>query len=260
MKVNEQTKIEDAAQLITSARHLVVFSGAGLSTPSGIPDFRSQKTGLWQKNNPMEVASATAFKYQPERFYNWLRPLLQAASKAEPNPAHSALAQLEEMGIIRAIITQNIDGLHQKAGSSNVIELHGTMNKMGCPKCHYSLNDNSQSIQEILNGGMPHCEKCGTILKPGITLFEESLPMNAWQQAELEIQIADVMLIVGSSLEVVPASSLPYEANRNGCKLIIVNLSPTFMDEKAEITLSMDVAVGIPLLLKKVIDLRALDR
>jgi len=241
-----QEKIILAAEIINHSRHLVIFTGAGISTPSGIPDFRSQKNGLWQKDNPMEVASATAFRYHPEKFYNWLRPLLQAAHNARPNPAHLALAEMEKKGIVRSVITQNIDGLHQKAGSKNVIELHGSMIEYACPKCRALKENPSEVIDEILTGAIPHCKRCGSIVKPGITLFEEMLPEQAWEQAELEVAQADVMLVAGSSLEVTPASSLPYTACRRGCKVIIVNLSPTYLDQLAALTLQVDVTVGVP--------------
>lgn len=251
-----QEKTDLAAEIINQSRHLVIFTGAGISTPSGIPDFRSQKTGLWQKDNPMEVASATAFRYHPEKFFNWLRPLLQSSYNAQPNAAHLALTEFEKMGIARAIITQNIDGLHQKAGSRNVIELHGSMLEYVCPKCHDRKGNTSEIIDEILAGTIPHCKRCDSIVKPGITLFEELLPEQAWKQAEFEVEQADVMLVAGSSLEVTPASSLPFTACRRGCKLIIVNLTPTYLDQLAALTFSVDVAEGVPGILETVKSIR----
>lgn len=252
MQVSLEKNFSQAANLISTSRHLVIFTGAGISTPSGIPDFRSQETGMWQKVDPMEVASATAFFHHPEKFYGWLRPLLQASQNALPNPAHTALAELEKMKIAKALITQNIDGLHQKAGSLNVIELHGSMRTFFCPACRKRDADAMQTIEEILNGGIPKCRHCGAILKPDVTLYEELLPEQAWADAESEIHQSDVMLIAGSSLEVVPASSLPLAAHRHGCRLIIVNLSSTFLDADAEVTLPVDVAEGIPKILELV--------
>jgi NAD-dependent deacetylase len=249
-------KYLQAANLISNSRHLMIFTGAGISTPSGIPDFRSQNTGMWQKNDPMEVASATAFYHHPDKFYNWLRPLLQASQNALPNPAHIALAELEKMQIARAVITQNIDGLHQKAGSENVIELHGSMRTFYCPGCRKRDNDASQTIDIILSDAIPRCKQCASILKPDVTLYEELLPERAWSDAEYEVQHADVMLIAGSSLEVVPASSLPLAAYQNGCRLIIVNLSSTHLDDYADVALSVNVAEGIPKILEIVKSLR----
>ncbi|MDZ4159682.1 MAG: Sir2 family NAD-dependent protein deacetylase, partial [Anaerolineaceae bacterium] len=121
-----------ACQTLQNARHAIAFTGAGISTPSGIPDFRSQNSGLWSKTDPMEVASLTAFRDRPEAFFNWLRPLTAQIVNAHPNPAHSALVELEKMGVLKATITQNIDGLHQRAGARNVIEVHGSMNNLAC--------------------------------------------------------------------------------------------------------------------------------
>ncbi len=252
MPGTDQDYTTRAAEIINQSRHLVVFTGAGISTPSGIPDFRSHETGLWQRDNPMEVASATAFHYHPAKFFNWLRPLLQASFTAKPNPAHLALTELENMGITHAIITQNIDGLHQRAGSRNVIELHGSMFSYACLKCHERKENTTEIIDEILAGLIPHCKHCGSIVKPGITLFEEFLPELAWEQAEHEVAQADVMLVAGSSLEVNPAASLPYHACLRGCKLIIVNLTPTFFDQLATLTFPVDVADGLPNILEAV--------
>jgi len=256
MPGTDQDYTTRAAEIINHSRHLVIFTGAGISTPSGIPDFRSTKTGLWQHNNPMEVASATAFHYHPDKFFNWLRPLLQASCASKPNPAHLALTELENMGIAHAIITQNIDGLHQRAGSRNVIELHGSMFSYVCLKCHERKENTSEVIDEILAGLIPRCKRCGSIVKPGITLFEELLPEQAWEQAEREVEQADVMLVAGSSLEVNPAASLPYGACLRGCKLIIVNLTPTFLDQLAVLAFSVDVAEGLPKILEAVKSLR----
>ncbi len=235
-----------AARLIRESHHAVVFTGAGISTPSGIPDFRSTSTGLWQKNDPMLVASLTAFRYHPDRFFHWLRPLLQASKQAVPNPAHHAIFQLEQLGRINSVITQNIDGLHQKAGSGYVIELHGSMEQFHCPTCQKPASDPDGVIDEIITGQIPYCTHCGAIIKPDITLYEEALPLNAWQQASNEVRLADLMIVVGSSLEVIPASSLPYDVYRNGGKIIVINYSPTYMDKHADVVIREDVAEALP--------------
>lgn len=252
MSVALQDSITAAAKLISNSRHLVIFTGAGFSTPSGIPDFRSQSTGLWQKTDPMEVASATAFFHYPEKFYDWLRPLLTTSQAAQPNPAHLALTRLEHLQLALTVITQNIDGLHQKAGSTSVIELHGSMQTFDCPACHRRIIETTRAIDEILNESMPRCDHCGSIIKPSIVLFEETLPVSAWEQAETEMKKADVLLIAGTSLEVTPAASLPYIAYRHGCKLIIINLSPTFLDNQAAIVIAGDVAQVLPAIINKV--------
>ena len=247
MKETEQIElIRRASQLLSNSRYTVVLTGAGISTASGIPDFRSQGTGLWQKNDPFQVASLTAFKYTPEKFFNWLRPLAKDIWQAKPNPAHIALAQLEKAGWIKAIITQNIDGLHQAAGAENVIEVHGSATTLTCLSCHksYPVSDFVQPF--LMAGDMPYCPNCSSILKPDIILFEEMLPMNAWSQAQQQCENADLILVIGSSLEVTPASSLPLYALENGAHLIINNFSSTYLDERADILLPMDIVVAVP--------------
>lgn len=251
MEDKNNPAIHQIAQLIAQSNHCVVFSGAGISTRSGIPDFRSAGTGLWETSNPMLVASATAFRHHPDRFFNWLRPLLETSLQAQPNPAHHSLVEIEQMGILKAIITQNIDGLHQKAGSAVVIELHGSMKRFYCPVCHFQIQQLKHVYAAILAGKIPLCPRCNAILKPDITLFEEALPVNAWEHAERETLQADLMLIAGSSLEVAPASSLPALAQHQGCKIVIINFTPTFLDQYAEVTLNMDIAESLPRIVEK---------
>lgn len=238
--------IQAAAHLIQKSKHAVVFTGAGISTPSGIPDFRSSGSGLWQKHDPMLVASLTAFTHHPDRFFRWLKPLLQASKQAEPNPAHRAIAQLEKTGYVKSVITQNIDNLHQKAGSDYVIELHGSMEHFHCPACHKSPGNPDSIMGEIVSGQIPYCNHCGAILKPDITLYEEALPVKAWLEASEEVNQSDLMLVIGSSLEVIPASSLPYDVFRKGGRIIIINYSPTYMDNHAEVVIHDDVAKVLP--------------
>lgn len=251
LKDNDLVPYRAAAKLIKASRNTVVFTGAGISMPSGIPDFRSADTGLWQKNDPMLVASLTAFTCHPDRFYRWLRPLLQTSSQAEPNPAHLAIAKLETHGLVHCVITQNIDNLHQKAGSTNVLELHGSMGSFHCPACHQPDKNAQAVVEKILAGEIPDCLNCGAIMKPDITLYEEALPEKAWQAASDAVGRAEVMIVAGSSLEVIPASSLPYDAYRHGCHVIMVNLSPTYMDPHSEVLIHDDVAVALPMILEQ---------
>lgn len=246
-----ENKLVTAARLIARSQHLVAFTGAGISTPSGIPDFRSLGTGLWEENDPMLVASASAFRNEPKRFYNWLRPLLHTAQQALPNAAHLALAGLENAGILKAVITQNIDELHQKAGARTVIELHGSMKRFYCPSCKNDEIDSIEAIYSVLAESIPTCNRCGAIVRPDITLFEEALPALAWQLAESEISKADLLLVAGSSLEVYPASLLPREAVRNGCRIIIVNYTSTLIDGHADVVMQSDVAIAIPAIVEK---------
>lgn len=238
--------IPRAADLLRTARHAVALTGAGISTPSNIPDFRSQGTGLWRKDDPMQVASLSAFRHRPQSFFNWFRPLAKRIWAAEPNPAHRALAQLEKAGRLQAVITQNIDGLHQKAGSQNVIELHGSASHLTCPVCHRCYPAENFQASFLEEESFPHCTVCGEVLKPDIVLFEEMLPMNVWNQAQSQCEHADVMLVVGSSLEVMPANSLPLYALQGGARLIIANYTPTHLDRYADVLLPYDVVDTLP--------------
>jgi NAD-dependent deacetylase len=212
---------------------------------------------LWQKFDPLEVASLGVFQSHPEKFYGWLRPLLQGIWTAQPNPAHLALARLETAGIIKAVITQNIDNLHHRAGSSTIYEVHGSLRTMTCLHCGQTYPSEQFQAQMAdggsSNGGMPHCPKCSQVLKPDITLFDEMLPVQTWQEAEDHCRLADVMLVAGSSLEVWPAASLPEFAFENGARLIINNLSPTHLDTQADVLLPLDVAEALPELAKRIL-------
>jgi NAD-dependent deacetylase len=239
-------QIHRAVEMIQNARHAVVITGAGLSTPSGIPDFRSAGSGLWTQDNPMLVASLTAFRRRPDQFFNWLRSLAGPIWEAKPNPAHHALAEMERAGYLHAVITQNIDGLHQKAGSTNVIELHGTLSTLTCPQCQTQYPAGQFMDAFIQNARQPHCTQCNQYLKPDIILFEEALPMNAWDDAQAHCEQADLVLVAGSSLEVSPANQLPLYALQHNAGLIINTLSPTYLDEAAHVLLPGDVAEILP--------------
>lgn len=241
--LSDLDKIHQIVNLIEKSSYAVVFSGAGISTPSGIPDFRSQNSGLWTKNNPIEVASLTSFKKTPEVFFDWYHPLLQAILNARPNSAHKAIAHLEKFGKIKAVITQNIDLLHQKAGANNVIELHGSINSYSCLNCSFVTTSEQKIIQDFLqNKKIPCCPNCSVPLKPSIIFYEEMLPAMAWEQAYAHSQKADLFIVVGSSLEVYPANLLPEIAVSNNAKLLINTFSLTPLDNIAEIVINDDVA------------------
>ena len=240
-----QRQIERAAALIAGSEYAVALTGAGISTPSGIPDFRSPGSGLWEKANPMLVASFLAFRLRPHAFYEWARPLAEQLLKAEPNPAHRALAELEEMGLLKAIITQNIDGLHQRAGSGRVLELHGHMREATCLKCHKVVPTQGMIEKFLETGEIPRCQ-CGGVLKPNVVLFGERLPRRALLEAWGEAERCDLMLVAGSSLEVAPASEIPLVALRYGARLIIVNYQTTHLDHLADVVIHQDVAQVLP--------------
>ncbi len=246
--------VQSAAEIIRKSKRGVVLSGAGISTPSGIPDFRSPQTGLWSKLEPLEVASALAFRYDPIRFFEWLRPLATRIFTAQPNPAHLAVNRLQEMGYVKTVITQNIDGLHQKAGSQNVLEVHGTFETMTCIDCYTKVSSIPFLSPYIHEGVIPRCPKCQGVLKPDVILFGEQMPYQPWLQAQKASRHCDLMIVAGSSLEVLPVARLPMQAIENGAHLIIINHTPTYLDVRADVVFSEDVAIILPQIVSEVLN------
>jgi NAD-dependent deacetylase len=238
-------EIRRAAELIRAAKHMVAFTGAGHSTASGIPDFRSPGSGLWEKANPMMVASIWAFRLDPQHFYKWIRPLAEIMLTALPNPAHEALATLEARGLLKAIITQNIDNLHQRAGNRRVLELHGHMREATCVRCYEVVPVDPIFQQKVRDGKAPYCH-CGGVYKPNVILFGEQLPVRVLNEAMAEARRCDLMLVAGSSLEVTPAADLPVLAADSGARTILVNLQPTGFDGRADVVIHGDVAEILP--------------
>lgn len=246
--------VEFAAELLREARHAIVLTGAGFSTPSGIPDFRSEGTGLWSHDQPLDVASMLTFRTRPELFFQWFRPLAGQIFYAEPNPAHFALANLEARGRLRAVLTQNIDMLHHKAGSKRVFELHGTLRTLTCTQCYQQYGYDNYLLPFIENGTIPHCLACLAILKPDVILFGEQLPQKTWFDAQREVRECDLILVIGSSLEVLPVAGLPMQAIDRGAHLIIINNTPTYLNVRADIVLMQEVATIVPAIAERVLD------
>jgi NAD-dependent deacetylase len=244
---------EYAAELFHKAKRTVVLTGAGISTPSGIPDFRSEGTGLWSRDEPLEVASLSTFRTGPERFFAWFRPLAGQIYQAQPNPAHRALAELERAERVQAVITQNIDGLHHKAGSSRVVEMHGTLRTLTCTSCftRYEYQDFLPGFIE--HGQVPCCPGCAAVLKPDVILFGEQLPQKAWLEAQRLSRACDLMMVAGSSLEVLPVAGLPMQAVDRGAHLIIVNQSETYLNVRADLVIRENVAEAIPAIAERVL-------
>jgi NAD-dependent deacetylase len=245
--------IQDAAYLIRSQKKGVALTGAGISTPSGIPDFRSAGSGLWKRYNPLEVASLSAFRYHPEKFYAWMRELALEMWQARPNAAHIALARLEKTGCIHTVITQNIDGLHQRAGSKRVLEVHGSMQTLTCIGCYHQHPISGFIGPYLETGEIPRCPDCRHILKLDVVLFEEQLPIQTWFSAQEACRNCDLMLVTGSSLEVMPVAGLPMQAIEHGARLILINQSTTYLDVRADVILRGDVADILPLIAAEVI-------
>lgn len=230
-----------AAELIRQAGSVVALTGAGISVPSGIPDFRSPGTGLWAGVDPMEVAHIDVFRRDPERFWHFYGHRFQTLEDKEPNGGHRALAQLEQAGVVQAVVTQNIDRLHAKAGSRDLVEVHGSIEHSSCPGCRarYPLAE-VRSRQGSDAGGIPRCD-CGQPLKPDVVLFGEYLPVAALTRAEQLAADADVLLCVGSSLEVYPVAQLPQTTLDGGGQLIIVTQGDTPYDRRAVVRCRGDI-------------------
>jgi NAD-dependent deacetylase len=250
--LNDLEDIRKAAELIRKAKCAVALTGAGFSTPSGIPDFRSAGSGLWTRFLPMEVASLSTFRYDPEKFFAWLRPLASHMLAAGPNEAHLSLAKLEQTGHIKAVITQNIDGLHHRAGSKRVYEIHGTFNSLTCTGCFIQHPSDNLIRPFIENGEIPRCPDCGRILKPDVILFEEQLPVRVWLKAQEITNKSDLMLVAGTSLEVMPSALLPVRALDRGAKLIMINKGETYVDVRADVLIRRDVAEVIPQIAREI--------
>jgi NAD-dependent deacetylase len=250
--VNTHERIRYAADILNASRNTVVLTGAGISTPSGIPDFRSNEGGLWERYDPFEVASLSAFRYRPQRFYEWLRPLAHTMHNAQPNPAHFALARLENGGKIQTIITQNIDRLHQRAGAKNVLEVHGSLETMTCAACFHQEQAEPYVQAFVQYGTIPACPRCQSVLKPDVVLFGEQLPYRPWLKAVEASRGCDLMIVAGSSLEVLPVASLPMRSVENGAHLIIINRMATYLDVRADVVFDEDVAQIIPAIVKEV--------
>jgi NAD-dependent deacetylase len=235
-----QTAPSRVAELIRAAGSVVALTGAGISVPSGIPDFRSPGTGLWENVDPMEVAHIDVFRRDPERFWRFYGSRFQTLEHKQPNRAHEALAQLEQAGLLDAVITQNIDQLHRRAGSREVIEVHGTIARASCLRCgtSYALAD-VRIRQGSDTQGVPRCD-CGEPLKPDVVLFGEYLPADALARAEALAASADLMLCIGSSLEVYPVAQLPAVTLAAGGQLAIITRGPTPLDSRAAVRLGGD--------------------
>jgi NAD-dependent protein deacetylase/lipoamidase len=220
------------AELLTANQPCVVLTGAGVSTESGIPDFRSP-TGIWAECDPYEVASIDGFRRDPERVWEFYGRRLNVLAEARPNPAHAALAGLEQRGLVQAVITQNVDGLHAAAGSRDVIEVHGSIATASCGTC--GRREDRGRLGELLP--VPRCVGCGTVLKPDVVMFGELLPAAAIERATALAQDAALLLVVGSSLEVWPVAGLPEETLMHGGRLAVVNREPTPYDRRAALVL-----------------------
>lgn len=215
------------ADLMKKSNYTIVYTGAGMSTESGLPDFRSAKTGLWENINPTAVSSTEALNKDVERFFQFYRTRVLGVKDCSPHKGHELLAKWEREDLIRGIITQNVDGFHSVAGSENIMELHGTLQKVHCQSCG-KVFKNDMYEEEIY-----YCP-CGGKLRPSVVLFGEGLPEDTFMKAIEESERAELFIVLGSSLTVSPANQFPLLAKENGAKLVIVNMEPTLYDSYAD--------------------------
>ena len=228
------------AELLRESSSTVVLTGAGVSVPSGIPDFRTPETGLWANVDPMEVAHVDVFERDPARFWSYYRPRFQSLGDKRPNPAHEALAELERRGLIEGVVTQNIDRLHRAAGSRNVVEVHGSIETSSCTRCATVFE--IDEVDALFDGeGVAICVNCGGPVKPDVVLFGELLSESAMTRARDLAERAELMICVGSSLAVHPVAGLPQLTLERGGRLAIVTVGDTPYDGDAELKLGGDV-------------------
>ncbi|RKD32491.1 NAD-dependent deacetylase [Thermohalobacter berrensis] len=238
-------QIKKASELIKKSNRTVLLTGAGISTESGIPDFRTPGKGLWEKVDPMEVLSKNTLYNNPEKFYKEGFKILMGIIEAEPNKGHLAIAEMEKLGFLDCIITQNIDNLHQKAGSKNLLEVHGHIRTGSCIECGEKVSFNIIKNKINKNQIPPKCNKCNGNIRPDVVLFGDGLPEDfntAWDK----VRESDLLVVVGSSLTVAPVSYLPGLASR----LIIINLGDTPYDDMADVVIREKTGIVLPKILK----------
>ncbi|RLG88944.1 MAG: NAD-dependent protein deacylase [Thermoprotei archaeon] len=234
--------ISKAAELIKSSKYVIVFTGAGISAESGIPTFRGSD-GLWHRFRAEDLATPEAFARDPKRVWEWYKWRMEIIRKARPNPAHRALARMEAAGILKAVITQNVDGLHTLAGSRNVIELHGNIWEVKCsnPACDFKSR-----LEEPPEEVPLKCPICGTLLRPDVVWFGEPLPPDAWEKAVREASEADLVIVVGTSGAIMPAALIPTIVKDRGGKVIEVNISESAITPIADVFIKRRASEALP--------------
>ena len=243
-----QEPIEEARDLVASARRVTVLSGAGMSAESGVPTFRDAQTGLWARFDPAQLASEEGFRADPPLVWRWYAWRRDAVARAQPNAGHVALAQAAARFERLCIVTQNVDGLHRRAGSRDVIEIHGSIARTLCfARCGYAEDDPAR----LPAGEPPRCPKCGDWLRPGVVWFGEMLDIDRLSAAEDAARECDLMLVVGTSGLVYPAAGLPQTARRGGAKVVIVNPAESELDGLAQCVVRATAATALPRLFRR---------
>jgi NAD-dependent deacetylase len=239
---------EDLVAAIRNSRSLVALTGAGVSAESGVPTFRDAQTGLWAQFDPLELATPSAFARNPKLVWDWYAWRRELVAQAKPNPAHIALAAIEQRLGQFTLVTQNVDGLHARAGSRNVIELHGNIGRVKCSREHTIVDTWNAPSDEL----PPRCARCGAFLRPDVVWFEELLPAEALASAEAAARACDVMLVAGTSAEVYPAAALPETARRAGALIVEVNPNETSLSRLADHAIRAPAGRALPAIVSAV--------
>lgn len=244
------TLYDEARALLLASKRTLLLTGAGVSTASGIPDFRTPGKGMWEFVDPFAVASVWGFRDQPDLFYRWIRPLAQKMLRASPNAAHRGFAALQQLGLVQTVVTQNIDDLHERAGSADVVHVHGTAQGALCLECEHRVEGSNFWQDFLASDDLPRCPVCGAVLKPDVVLFGEDLPAHLLARSQQAALLCDLIVVAGASLEVMPTGDLPMLAKRRGARLLLLNLGETALDCQADLIIREDVTRSVPRLVE----------
>jgi NAD-dependent deacetylase len=248
MRDDDARRLDLLAELLAAARHALVLTGAGVSTESGLPDYRGTG-GLWANRRFEELAHVDTWRREPEEFWRFYAERLSRVTEARPNAGHTAIADLERLGYVQRVLTQNVDGLHRAAGSCEPLELHGTLAEVECLECGFHGPKEVAEAQLAADLPVPLCPSCGANLKPAVVLFGELLP-PALGRAQAELSRCDLLLCCGSSLQVYPVADFPERVRGNGGEIAVVNLGPTGADRRARVRLRLSTGVALPALVR----------
>ena len=248
MSDDDDRRLDLLAELLSSARHALVLTGAGVSTESGLPDYRSSG-GLWANRRFEELAHIDTWRREPEEFWRFYAERLSRLSEARPNEGHLAIAELERQGFVHRVLTQNVDGLHRAAGCREPLELHGTLSEVECLACGFRGPKEVAEAQLTVGAPVPLCPTCGANLKPAVVLFGELLP-PALGEAVSELSHCDLLICCGSSLQVYPVAAFPERVHDNGGEVAVVNLGPTGADHQARVRLELRTGEALPALVR----------
>lgn len=245
--------LSHAAKILARSKFAIAFTGAGISAESGIPTFRGFN-GLWKRYRPEELATPEAFRRDPHLVWEFYRWRMRKILRAKPNPAHYALARLEEIGVLKAVITQNVDDLHREAGTKNLIELHGNIFRVRCTSCDYreNLKESGRVHEFVESRELPRCPRCGSLLRPDVVWFGEPLPKEALEKAFNLAERADAVIVVGTSGVVYPAAYIPYIVKERGGRVIEVNVERSGVTPVADVFLRGKAGEVLPKLVELV--------